>query len=197
MKVKKFKNLWAMGLILFGVLLIAFYVAKIFFPKFIIGIAEIPSIVRFGNYIATHKWAFCIFNVTISYIGGYIYACACCRVNKLNIKQNLVLLGIVLLGLIFQLFSATIYTPYTYTTLILIPFLLLILDKKLCKETFVSTCSCFCVDIMSQAFSMAIRNIVVLSLWINPATMIILLIDTWIWRILLYLFFNYKTKKEN
>ena len=48
MKVKKFNNLWAMGLILCGVLLVAFYLAKIFFPEFIVGVAEIPAIVNFA-----------------------------------------------------------------------------------------------------------------------------------------------------
>ena len=51
MKVKKFNNLWAMGLILFGAILVAFYLAKIFFPEFIVGVAEIPAIVNFGNLI--------------------------------------------------------------------------------------------------------------------------------------------------
>ena len=51
MKVKRFNNLWAMGLILCGVLLVAFYLAKIFFPEFIVGVAEIPAIVNFGNLI--------------------------------------------------------------------------------------------------------------------------------------------------
>lgn len=57
MKIKKFKNLWTMGLILFGVILIALYVAKIFFPEFIVGIAEIESVVKFGQYVDTHQWA--------------------------------------------------------------------------------------------------------------------------------------------
>ena len=196
MKVKRFDNLWTMGLILTGAILVLFYIAKIFFPEWIVGVAEIPSIVKFGNYVDSHLWAFCIFNFLVSFVGGYVYACACCRVYKLNKFQTLILFGIVFLGLIFQMYSPTLYTPYTYTTLILIPFLLLIFNKNLCKETFVSTCSCYCIDIMSQAFSMSIRNIVLLSLWVNSATMAILLIDGFIWRILLYLYFNYKNKKE-
>ena len=55
MKVKRFNNLWAMGLILCGVLLIAFYVAKIFFPEFIIWIAETPSLVEIGTAIQANK----------------------------------------------------------------------------------------------------------------------------------------------
>ena len=62
MKVKRFNNLWAMGLILFGAILVAFYLAKIFFPEFIIAIAEIPSIVNIGNYIDSHLWLYYLVN---------------------------------------------------------------------------------------------------------------------------------------
>jgi hypothetical protein len=73
MKVKRFKNLWAMGLILCGALLIAFYVAKIFFPEFIIGIAETPRIVKLGTIIQSNKWYLHLFNFAVSYIFGYLY----------------------------------------------------------------------------------------------------------------------------
>lgn len=57
MRIKKFNNLWAMGLILVSIILIVFYVIKIVNPYFIVGIAETPAIVKFGKYIDTHKWA--------------------------------------------------------------------------------------------------------------------------------------------
>ena len=57
MKVKRFNNLWAMGLILCGVLLVAFYVIKIIYPEFIIGIAEIHPqgtyLLRMNGHITT------------------------------------------------------------------------------------------------------------------------------------------------
>ena len=62
MKVKRFNNLWAMGLILFGVLLVAFYVAKIFFPQFIVGVAQTPSIVKFGTYVDSNNIYIYLFN---------------------------------------------------------------------------------------------------------------------------------------
>ena len=59
MKVKRFNNLWAMGLILCGVLLVAFYLAKIFFPEFIVCVAEIPAIVNFGEWQKVHSLFYC------------------------------------------------------------------------------------------------------------------------------------------
>ena len=67
MKVKRFNNLWAMGLILFGVILVAFYVAKIFFPEFIVGVAEIPEIVKFGTLIDSNIIYRSIFDILSLY----------------------------------------------------------------------------------------------------------------------------------
>lgn len=195
MKVKRFKNLWAMGLILFGAILLLFYVAKIFFPEFIVGVAEIPSVVAFGNYVDSHLWATLLFTFAVSFVGGYIYGCACCKQNKLSKIQVLILAATVILLMICQWLTPQMYVAMNYTAFIVMPFLMIVADKRLGKETFISTVSCYSIDIVSQALSIAIRDIVVMSTCINSATMTILLIDTWIWRILLYLFFNHKKEK--
>ena len=96
MKIKRFKNLWAMGLLLFGALLIAFYLLKIFFPKFIVGVAEIPSIVTFGNYVDSHWWAIALFNGITSFISLYLYGCACCRIEKANFIENVSILILII-----------------------------------------------------------------------------------------------------
>ena len=196
MKIKRFDNLWAMGLILFGVLLVVFYILKIFFPEFIIGVAELPSIVEFGNYVDTHKWAYYLFHLFIAYISGYFYYGACYRKYKLDWKENLTIVIFYFISMLIQYFLPNIYSPFLYVSLILQPFIMLFVHKSLKQETFISVCICFIVDILAQAISMEIRNIILLTEYINTATLIILLIDTYIWRVLLYLFFNYKTIKK-
>ena len=196
MKVKRFKNLWAMGLLLFGAILIAFYIAKIFFPQFIIGVAELPSIVKFGNYVNSHKWANHLFNIFTSFTLNYVYFCACCRTYKLNLKQFLVLVVYIITLRLISLFAPTSYTPINYLTMVLVPFTMCLVDKNLNDKTFVSTIICFSVDIITQLLSLKIRDIVIMSTNLNPATFFILLIDALIWRVLLYLYFNYKNKGE-
>lgn len=195
-KVKKFNNLWTMGLILCGSLLVLFYIAKLFFPQFIIGVAEVPNIIKIGNYIQNHKWCYHIFNIIIAYLGGYIYCCACCRTKILNMKGNLVLLSVIILLRLISIFIPEQYNALNYAIFCLLPFLICCFNKTLNKQTFISTIVCFSVDIISQVFSAEIRNLFVFATHINPATMIILLIDTWIWRSLLYCFFNYKKEGE-
>ena len=186
-----------MGLILFGAILLLFYVAKIFFPEFIVGVAEIPSVVAFGNYVDSHLWASILFHFVVSYIGGYLYYCACYRKYKLDLLENCSLIAFIVITIIVQYFLPKIYSPFLYVSVILQPLIMLYVHKNICKETFISVCACFIVDIMAQAVSMQIRDIILLASHLNTATMTILLIDTWIWRILLYLFFNHKKNKEN
>lgn len=192
MKVKRFNNLWAMGLILFGAILIAFYIAKIFFPEFIVGVAEIPAIVKFGEYVDSHKWAYYLYYTVIGYVGWFLICCICCNTKSLRLKANIIIILNLVLSLFIQNYMQQFYTPYNYTANVLVPFLVCIVSHKTSTKNFISLCVCFCVDIMAQAISLYIRDIVVLSTAINSATITIMLIDTWIWRILLYLFFNYK-----
>lgn len=196
MKIKRFNNLWAMGLILFGVILIAFYIAKIFFPEFIVGVAQIPTIVKFGDYVDTHKWAYYLFNFTIGITVGSIFWMACCRKSYLSIKNFLIVYAANIILIIVMMFMPNHYNSINYVVLYCTPFIICLADKKLSKETFTSTTICFSIDIFAQIFSSEIRDLFVLSSHINSATLTILLIDVWIWRLLLYLFFNYQNKKE-
>ena len=195
MKIKRFNNLWTMGLIIFGAILITFYILKIACPEFIVGIAEIPAIVAFGTYVDTHLWAYIIFEFAVAYIGLYLYSCACCRKMKLDWQDNLILCGFIAFGFLLYFLTPSLYTPFNYVMLILLPFVLLLKNKNLSQATFISTAICFGIDIMAQALSMEIRNIVLMASSLNIATLTILLIDTLIWRTLLYCYFNYKNKK--
>ncbi len=196
MKVKRFKNLWAMGLILFGAILVAFYVAKIFFPGFIIGIAETPKIVEIGTIIQSNKWLLHLFNFTTGCIYGYILFCACCRTYKLNLKCfAILLLGNAILELVMEFYPEH-YQTLNYINLIISPFLMCLINKNLTKETFISTAVCFSLDLLFQILSLIIRNLPILTTKGNVVSFLILLIDGLIWRIIFYLFFNYKNNKK-
>lgn len=192
MKVKRFNNLWSMGLIICGALLVFFYVAKLFFPQFIVGIAEVPSIVAFGKFVDSHWWAILLFNIVTTFTIGYIYCCACCRTKKLTTKQLITFIAFSVVGITISYLLPSLYSPYSYTILIFVPFVLSKLENNLNADTYTSTAICFSIDIMAQALSLEIRNIILMTKCVNSATLIILLIDAWIWRVLLYLYFNAK-----
>lgn len=197
MKVKRFNNLWAMGLILFGVILVAFYVIKIFFPEFIVGVAEIPRIVEIGNYIDTHKWAYYVFNFTTSMITMFFFCCACCRIKSLKFIEWIILGGLTILSYPILAYLPNLSFAYNNVLYILVPLIIALLRKDKRSNIFYSTAISFVITSLAQAMSLAIRDISTLIEYPNTAVYFVLLIDAYIWNILLYLFFNYKGEKKN
>lgn len=196
MKVKRFKNLWTMGLILMGAILVLFYIAKIFFPEWIVGVAEIPSIVKFGNFVQSNKWYDHIFGFITGYIHGYILYCACLRVKYLSWKGNVVLIGSSLILILLKEFYPLQYSTMNCACMVIMPFIVCVLEKSASKDLFVSTVVCFALELCFEFFSLAIRNLPTMTTQPNAVSMCILLIDLLIWRVILYLFFNNNKKGD-
>lgn len=197
MKVKRFNNLWAMGLILCGVLLVAFYVAKIFFPEFIVGVAEIPSIIKFGDYVDNHKWAYYLFNLTIAILVYYFYCCACCRKKKLTyIELGIIIITNIVLFLI-QEFIPEHYIYFNCVSLIFLPTIFCFINKKQEIKYMYSTLLCFSFQMIAPSLTLTIRDLYSLVSYPNSATFIILVIDVYIWLITLYNYYNYKEENKN
>jgi hypothetical protein len=192
MKVKKFKNLWTMGLILFGAILILFYVAKIFFPEFIVGVAEIPSIVAFGNFVDSHWWSYYLFTFITSFIGSYLFNCACLSKTKLNWLELLILTCSIIVMFLFETVSIHYYQVISVLIMLLTPTILSLLNKKQNISTFYMTTFCLIVHTFAQILSAEIRGIASMISYPNSATFFILLIDAYIWLFLMYCFSNYK-----
>lgn len=194
MKVKRFDNLWTMGLILTSAILVLFYIAKIFFPELIVGVAEISFFVKLGNFVQSNKWYLHIFNFITGYVHGYIFFCACIRKTHLNWKNNLILAAELILLRLFSEFYPTQYTTFSCAFMAITPFFMCLFDKNLGKDTFTSTIVCFSLELAFEFLSLVVRNLLVMTTQPNAVTVLVLMIDVFIWRIMLYLFFNNKNK---
>ena len=192
MKVKKFNNLWLMGVIIFGVILLALYVLKIVCPEFVIGVAEIPAIVRFGNYVNSYLWAYYLFTTIVSFTIGYFYCCACCRKRKLRLVDTCIVLAQVLLMAVVQRFLPDYYLCLSIITMLLCPTIICLIDKRSEIKYLYSTIFTFSIHSLAQVVSLSIRDISLKITFPNVATLNILLIDLFIWMLLLYNFYNYK-----
>lgn len=195
MKVKKFRNLWTMGLILFGAILIALYVAKIFFPEFIVGIAEIESVVKFGEYVDTHQWAYYLFTFCTSMFVYYFYCCACCRKKGLKFFEICLVAIVVIALFVVQKYLPQYYITLNMVSLIILPTLFCKLDKNLDIKYLYSTSLTFTGYYFAQMLSLEIRDISIMLSYPNSATYTILLIDVYICLVLFYNYFNYKERK--
>lgn len=196
MKIKRFDNLWTMGLILCGAILVILYLAKLIFPEWVIGVAQYEPIVEFGNYVDSHWWSYYPISMAFSYGIGYVYLCACCRTKRLNLKENIIVaLEVILFNLIdiflpSQAFNANIFL------MLLMPLLALYIRKENDIKFMYSTILTFVIHSSAQILSLSIRDIGTKLSHFNTATLTILLIDCYIWLALLYFYYNYKKEEE-
>lgn len=195
MKIKKFKNLWTMGLIIFGAILTAFYLAKLIFPEFVVELAQIESVVKFGEYVDTHKWAYYLFSFIISFVVGYFYCGACCRKKRLQFKDLCMIAIMVVSLLLIKEFVPQYYAILNTILMLLVPTLICCTDKCTDIKYLYSNVTTFSIYYLAQLFSLEIRNLASMITYGNTATLTILLIDVYIWAVLLYNYFNYKENK--
>lgn len=195
MKIKKFNNLWTMGLIIFIGILLTIYLVKIINPAFIVGVAETESVVKFGQYIDTHKWAYYLAGGIISFIAGYLYCCACCKKTKLSLVQTIMVVVYVILSLLGQTFIPQYFSVIDICLLIIMPLIINLMDKNNDSSKIYSLGVTFIINNVSQIISLQIRDIGLMISQYNFATCLILLIDGYIWLFILYFYFNFKKEK--
>ncbi len=184
MKIKRFNNLWLMGLILSASILGVIYFLKICFPQFVIEVAQIDSITRIGHYIDTHKWAWYVATFIITFVSYYLICGASCGIKKLNAKQNLIIAITIIILFLSREFLPAQYTALNFISMILLP---LLFDGK-----FKNTVVVFSFVNFLQTITLEIRNLSLMIADFNFATFTILMIDVYILESLLYFLFNFE-----
>jgi len=190
MKVKKFDNKYIMGIILVVSFLVFLYTLKLIFPSFVVGVAEIEPIVKFGNFIDSNFITYQIYNfITTTYV-MYFYTSACCRINKLDkLEIIVILISNVILTILGILFT-NLYFIINLISLITVPVIIMLKNKTLSKSCIISLIVCFVIHNLSQILSLGIRDLSSMIVHNNSATFTILLLDVYIWEYLLYRIFG-------
>lgn len=188
MKIKKFANLWTMGLILCAVILAIVYIAKIFFPEMVVEVAQIKSITRIGHYIDTHKWAWYVASTILSFFICYFTFCACCKKKYLTLTQTIIVIAYILILYVLKDYFPAQYTAVNISFMIFIPMIF--------KGDFKATAICFLSTNFIQTITGEVRGIMSMVIDFNFATLIILMIDYYILIFLLYMAFNFKKGEE-
>ncbi len=188
MKIKRFNNLWTMGLILCGVILGIIYFFKLFFPQTVIEIAQIDSITKIGHYIDNHKWAWYLATTILSFCSYFLTCCASCKKYYLDLKEIIIILISILILFFVKEFVPSQYTSLNISITVLLPFIMGA-DFKATVVMFVSTN-------FLQTMTLQVRNLSLMISDYNFATLTILMLDYYIFMILLYLFFNYKKGEQ-
>jgi hypothetical protein len=184
-----------MGLIIFIGILLSIYLVKIINPEFIVGVAETESIVRVGNYIDTHKWAYYLATSLISFIVYWLICCACCRKKFLNWKECIIILFTICILFVCEKYANFLYMDLNIISQMLLPAIFCLMDHKKDIKYYYSSIFCLSIHFIAQTISLQIRNIITMIAQYNYATLIVMMIDVYIWLFIMYFYFNFK--KEN
>lgn len=184
MKVKRFNNLWTMGLILCGGILFLLYLIKIIFPQYIIDVSHTDSVITVGKYIDNHKWAWYCCTFIVSFIGYYFSCCASSKRKILEWKEVAIICVTILVLFFSKEFLPNQYQVFNWCSTILIP----VLCKAQIKPL---TINIVIVNIV-QSLTLEIRNLSLMISDYNYATLLILMLDAYIIQLLMYFAFNYK-----
>lgn len=116
-----------------------------------------------------------------------LLCCCACRKKTLNWKELVIIAADIAFMYIVKAFLPKYYTAFNYISMILLP---CIMRAKLLPTTIT-----FVSLILVQTFTLEVRNIGLMITDCNFATLLILVIDVYMFQILLYLAMNYKREE--
>lgn len=167
--------------------LVSFYVLKIFFPQEFVMSIQNEQLIKIGNFIDSHQWAYYIFNIIISLITYYLYCCAVCRKLYLKWYELLIVFATIGISIGLSFVDSQILSHFSICAMLILP---LLFGGKL-KETAIV----FSVHGLAQILSLNIRNLPMYIQYYNSLFFMLLSLEMYFWLLLFYVIFNYKKKE--
>ena len=168
--------------------LAAMYVLKFFYPEQFVLAVENPQIIKIGQFIDTHAWAYYAFGVFSSFITYWLYCCACCKRWYLKWYECLIILAVIGCNIGLSFVDATIYQQFTISSMLLLPFIF--------KARLRGVAVTYSIHGLAQVLSLKIRNLPMFMANISSLVLNIVGIECWLWLIFFYLYYNYNNKKK-
>ena len=164
-----------------------FLVVKLFFGEWVAIVVTNDKLVKIGVFIDNHFWAYQAVAFLFTLLTYWIYLCACSKQWYLHWKQIAWILPILVVLQLVKIYYPTQGMVLDYCAMFALPYFL--------HSEYKSTLFVFIAHCLSQMVSLYVRNIPVTPIMYNSMSMIILMIDQYIW-LLLYYFYQNKYKKE-
>ena len=164
------------------------YFLKFFFPQEFVMAVENERIIQIANFIDSNKIVYYIYGLIPPFITYFLYCCACSHRLYLKWYEYLIILATIIVVRVTSFFDANISTAISITSFVFLPFI--------CKGDLKTCAIVYTVHCINQSLTLTIRNMTIYMQYMSSLTATILSIDMYIWLILFYILFNYKTKKE-
>lgn len=182
------KKVWTAMLVLTVVFLCFLYVSKIFFPQEFVMCIENERLIQIGSFIDNHKWAYYLFGTCTSFATYWLYCCASCHKKKLTLKENGVILLVIIGSIVLSLINNEMVSLYGVLSMLLLPLLF--------KGNAKSTIIVYCTHYTAQWLTLKIRDLPTYVQYYNMLFATFLTFEMYLWLVLFYIVFNYKEKEE-
>lgn len=170
------------------IFLVFLYVVKIFFPKEFVMVIDNERLVMIGNFIDNNIVLSYICTLITSFITYWLFMCACKRSLYLSWKEVAIILIFIVFIRVISIFDNNVATHISISSFFVIP-LICKFDLKIATIT-------YSIHGLSQVLSLSIRNLPLYFTNINSLIAICATLECYLWLGLMYIIFNYKTRKE-
>lgn len=170
------------------VFLLACYILKIFFPEQFVMSIENENLIKIGKFIDDRIWLAKICSGITTFIGMFLYECAVTKKWKLNWKEFVEILSIIIITKCISLYDNDISNGISTIAMFIIP----MLNNAKLKEVSIV----YSVHYISQLLSIKIRNLPIYFSQINSIIAICMTFECYLWLILFYLYFNCKRSRK-
>lgn len=164
------------------------YLLKFFVPEEFVLAVNSPNIIKFGNFLGTHKWAGYLFGSITSFITYFLYTCACCRKKVLHWKFYILFIAIYIISEILVVVNYQLCTPFIICSMIGLAYYS---NSNMKDFTII-----FCTHTLSQNLSLAIRNISTYIVNYDMVSLTIMGIESYLWLLLFYILNCYNLKER-
>lgn len=167
------------------------YILKFFVPKEFVLVISNPNLIKAGDYINSHKWAYYLISSLFSFITYYLFTCACSRKKFLNKVECLIIGIIIIVGHLINLIDYQLSTPYLVSTMIFI--------SAYSHSNMKDFAIVFIVHTIAQNLSLKIRGLSTFMVSFDMLTCTVLGIESYLWLVLFYVLncYNIKERKVN
>jgi hypothetical protein len=169
--------------------LLGLYVLKIFFPEQFVMAVQSDALVKIGNYIDTHQWAYYIFGICTSFLTYWLYFGAVFKKWCLNWYQVLIVLAIIGGSIGISFYDTTLSSTFTLLCMLVIP-LIFKADMRYCVVV-------FSVHYLAQSLTLLIRNLPKYIAYYNSLTFFLLALEMYFWLLLFYFYPHIKKEGNN
>lgn len=168
--------------------IVGYYILKFIFPEQLLLVVTDPNIIRLGTFVQSNIIVENIFRILTSFITYYLFSCACTGRFKFKWYEFLIILAFAIISRLCAIYLTNLYTHTSISIMLLLPTIL--------KGKLLYTSTSFILHGYLSQFLFSIRGFETILTHYNLVSGIVLMIEGFVWLIILTIVFNLKEDKN-